>query len=300
MAHLNSLLEQAILQSELLDDMPNSSLGNLEHLDDIDWLSEALSLISSEPVRVNKKEDLDDFLIVLLFLIEAVALLPPYCHYVDKESDEPREGPEWSSVNYGKWLETAAAGLRKATRHARAHHHISRIHEGRGNVPDAIMSALDALQSAPAHDPGLTEEYRLHLKSLEQRMARDLRLDEEIREKVDESLDVFDNNLEKAAEDTKEDIQRTFNSQLEETTEDLRDEIRGALLRVVEILGVFLAVVAVAASTVGGLSPDFDLWEQILVLAVGYLAIVSLFFVLHWIVTRRIKSEDRHRSEASH
>lgn len=255
---LNKIIYEGINQSELT---PSTAVPD-EQESGSKWLTKTLANLKDH----DKGDALNPLLLLIMFLIDSVVLLPPA--YLRQD-----EG-------LADWLEKASTGIsRLRPEVAKFHYFQSRIYEAQDEIAKALSKADDALQNAPSWNPNLIEEYRVHLRSLEQRKARDeitrADINEEVVKRVGEEM-------RKGLEDAKEEIRTSAN----ETTVKLREEIRDALLRVVEILGVFLAVVAVAASTVGGFSGEFEWWQQILIMLVGFSAIIFLFYVLRWIVWR--------------
>lgn len=79
-----------------------------------------------------------------------------------------------------------------------------------------------------------------------------------------------------------------FNAELDKTSAKMSEvtqtEVKDALLRVVEILGVFIAVVAIAVTAVGGITAGPDAWTTLVVYATGFGSIVALLLLLRLII----------------
>ncbi len=78
---------------------------------------------------------------------------------------------------------------------------------------------------------------------------------------------------------------------------ETRDEIKNSLLRVVEILGVFLAVTGVAVTAIGGIAVEGSLGARIAIWFFGYASLVSLFWLLRKIIEKAGESSESLGSE---
>ena len=187
-----------------------------------------------------------------LFLLDGLAQLPPY---LSKEIEE-----------YSGWLDDL-----KKSEGAKGHRflfNLSRSAYAQGDLDQAISYAIEALQAAPAIDIGFISQCRQYLVTLEQEKVAS----ETIVEKSTEKLEPKLNDLLKKQADAFKDA--------------IHAEIKESLLRVIEILGIFLAVASVAVTAVGGISVGDSIWQSIGIFALGYLTIVSLFLFLRVMVTK--------------
>lgn len=187
-----------------------------------------------------------------LFLLDGLAQLPPY---LSKEIKE-----------YSGWLDDL-----KKSEGAKGHRflfNLSRSAYAQGNLDQAIRYAIEALQAARATDIGFIPQCRQYLITLEQEKVAS----ETIIEKSTEKLEPKLNDLLKKQADAFKDT--------------IHAEIKESLLRVIEILGIFLAVASVAVTAVGGISVGDSIWQSMGIFALGYLTIVSLFLFLRVMVTK--------------
>ena len=145
---------------------------------------------------------------------------------------------------------------------------LSRSAYAQGDLDQAISYAIEALQAAPAIDIGFIPQCRQYLITLEQEKVAS----ETIVEKSTEKLEPKLNNL--------------LNEQATAFKDTIHAEIKESLLRVIEILGIFLAVASVAVTAVGGISVGDSIWQSLGIFALGYLTIVSLFLFLRVMVTK--------------
>ena len=74
-----------------------------------------------------------------------------------------------------------------------------------------------------------------------------------------------------------------------EAKEELRERMASVSMRIVEIIGVFLAVVAILGSTVASATvDDLSVNDRIVILIVGGTMPVIYFVLLRWIVIGRL------------
>ena len=187
-----------------------------------------------------------------LFLLDGLAQLPPY---LSKEIEE-----------YSGWLDDL-----KKSEGAKGHRflfNLSRSAYAQGNLDQAIGYAIEALQAARPTDIAFIPQCRQYLITLEQEKVASETIVEKATEKLEPKLNDLLNEQATAFKDT------------------THEEINESLLRVIEILGIFLAVASVAVTAVGGISVGDSVWQSLGIFALGYLTIVSLFFVLRLMVTK--------------
>lgn len=187
-----------------------------------------------------------------LFLLDGLAQLPPY---LSKEIEE-----------YSGWLDDL-----KKSEGAKGHRflfNLSRSAYAQGNLDQAIGYAIEALQAARPTDIAFIPQCRQYLITLEQEKVASETIVEKATEKLEPKLNDLLNKQATAFKDT------------------THAEIKESLLRVIEILGIFLAVASVAVTAVGGISVGDSVWQSLGIFALGYLTIVSLFFFLQLMVTK--------------
>ena len=174
------------------------------------------------------------------------------------------------------------------------------------NIDDAVQKTEEAVHEAPAHDQRFINEARQFLNLLdleEQSLKRNLDARSEVTKKM------------RALEDRQTEVnssvtkgQETINQRTEDAfikVERVRDEVKDATLRIVEVLGLFLAIGSVAITAVGGISTG-SIGEAALIFGLGYATIVSLLFVLRWVLYDRLpwkrasESNDKHFKPQTH
>lgn len=198
-----------------------------------------------------------------LFLLDGLAQLPPY---LSKEIEE-----------YSGWLDDL-----KKSEGAKGHRflfNLSRSAYAQGNLDQAIGYAIEALQAARPTDIAFIPQCRQYLITLEQEKVASETIVEKATEKLEPKLNDLLNEQETAFKDT------------------TRAEINESLLKVIEILGIFLAVASVVVTAVGGISVGDSVWQSLGIFALGYLTIVSLFFFLHLMVTKPLIESRRRQAQ---
>ena len=159
---------------------------------------------------------------------------------------------------------------------------------------EAVSSIEKALSLVPPTNVTRRDYYNLTSENLENEM--DLRL--EMLKRVIE----MDRTLTEATERLIDDVQKEAGSHLDERvarvneelelrlaqeTDKVHEELRGISMRVIEIIGVFLAIVAFLGTTViSGTAGDLELGERLLVLLSGGLISILYFLLLKVIVLR--------------
>lgn len=221
--------------------------SNLPSSDDLDELLKSVRQESYDSEDYAKYRNR-----LRLFMLDGLAQLPPY---LSKEIEE-----------YSDWLDDL-----KKSEGAKGHRflfNLSRSAYAQGNLDQAIGYAIEALQAAPSIDIAFIPQCRQYLITLEQEKVASETIVEKATEKLEPKLNDLLNKQATAFKDT------------------THAEIKESLLRVIEILGIFLAVASVAVTAVGGISVGDSVWQSLGIFALGYLTIVSLFFFLRLMVTK--------------
>ena len=232
--------------------------------------------ITVAPADINPNDDaLRLHRRVLLHLSETVASLPPQ-HLRKEATDLGRQD------RYGDWvLERVLGWFPKNHGLAVFHQHHARMLLALGDLAGARSEVELALANAKPH----------MLQSIEASRQMQLTIDLENLSRADITADVTSKVTEIATEEVQQASRSLQASLLEEMEANARiernttsGEIREALLRVVEILGVFLAVAGVAVTAIGGIAVEGSLAVKIVVWGFGYGTVVSLFLLLRCIV----------------
>ena len=210
-----------------------------------------------------------------LFLVDAVSQLAP--------------GELRSEKKHAEWLDRMVE--QDPELHSRFKYNLSRARFAQNRNSDAIKLSIEALQSAPPNDLPYIELCRQQLLMLEQEAASREDIEEELRTGLKAELE---GDVLKA----KGEIQAETQTIMDSSQEAIREEIKDSLLRVVEILGVFLAVAGVAVTAVGGIAAGGSVWRALTIYGLGFTTIVLLFFVLRLMVLKplivgRKKSRER-------
>ena len=140
----------------------------------------------------------------------------------------------------------------------------SQLHAWRGDTSEALKNALDAVRHSSAQPLAFWLPEVMKLRNYVAEANRDAHLDR-VRAEFDERLRESEDRLEAKVSD--------LSDQLEEEAREVSDDAsRRAIVPVIEVLGVFVAVLAVAASTVGAaVASGLEFWQRIVVIAAGSL-----------------------------
>ena len=97
---------------------------------------------------------------------------------------------------------------------------------------------------------------------------------------------------------TRETVKRLAEANVKQLSEEAQDELRNRMadvsMRIVEVIGVFLAVVAILGVTVASATVDgLSLGGRILILAIGGSMPVVYFVLLRWIVTGKMSKRSK-------
>ena len=228
---------------------------------------------------------------VLLHLTETLATLPA------PQLRKPT--PEAAEFHFGDWVD-------KEVLHwfpddhgfALFHQQRARIFLALGKLDDAREQVDNALRYAKPH----------MLQSIEASRQMQLTIDLENLSREDITAEV----TKKVTEEVTRNATRTIQKQTQKLEQEMSDtarkerektseEIKDALLRVVEILGIFLAVAGIALTSVGGIVVEGSFWDRAVVWGLGYGSIVSLFWLLRRIAGLsglHVILKDRRKSKA--
>ena len=247
-----------------------TAIFTLEKIDDIAAESRAQLHMADSPASCDP-EALRHHQRVLMMLTETIASLPATL------LREVTSGNGYKA-RYGEWVEQRAlAWFPEGRGPAVFHQHYARILLALGDLDRARREVEQALARAKPH----------MLQSIEASRQMQLAIDLENLSREDIKSDVTDSVTKDANERIEEESRKLQESLVREMRERATQErnatsseIKDALLRVVEILGVFLTVAAIAVTAVGGIAVDEDPWVRIGIWAAGYGSVVSLFWLL--------------------
>lgn len=266
--------------------------GTLTRLPRIDDLNDLMA-----KAKLEEEEQKTDYSVYLhLFLIDSVAQLPPYLL-----SNELAE--------YSSWLEEVENETKKKAL-ARFSYYSSRVSYSQNKLDEAIIYAMDALQAAPARSGDFINQCRQHLLALEQeKAARYIIKSESVKESVEESVAKADaqlrimlNEAQSEFDDKISEVETKMSKDVADFKRDIRGDIKDSLLRVIEILGIFLAVAGVVATGVGGMTAGNSLGQTLIIYIVGNATILVLFLFLRLMVLKPLIVSRRKNKqvEASH
>ena len=149
----------------------------------------------------------------------------------------------------------------------------ARVHHALGDIDLALDDLRNAISLVDDSNVYVAEQYYTFL--------RDLQQEQSVRRRLETQIKAFDEVLEDKLAESRTQIQAFAHK----AANDTRGEISGALFRVVEILGVFLALIGLLATTIGtAVFSEGDLDTRIIVLIGGYLGALSFFVILRAIV----------------
>lgn len=151
----------------------------------------------------------------------------------------------------------------------------------------ATGSIERALSLVPETSVARRDYYELTSENLEHEMSLRLEL---LRQKVQTESDVEElakNQVEKAMKIA---VDR-FQSDIDKKAENLQGEVRSISIRVVEIIGIFLAIVAfLGTAVVSGTAGELPVEQRILILITGGVVSLLYFVLLRWVILRPIGS----------
>ena len=199
---------------------------------------------------------------VHLFLVDAVAQLPPYLHQENKA--------------YHDWLDRVNSYRSEEPRFL---YSLSRAAYALGQHEEAIVRAIEALQRANPHDVGFIDRCRTHLLILEQEKAATETI-------VDKSVGRAETILESKVKESTDNIIREVEGKVSEFKDEVRNEIKSTLLTVIEILGLFLAIAGAVVASVSGIVSSDSILQSFIIYASSGVTIVVLFWLLRTIVLK--------------
>ena len=181
-----------------------------------------------------------------LFLVDAVMQLPLY--------------RQKQLRYYFDWLDIKNF---EEPRTARENYNLSKVFYAKDELDHAIKCSVRALQKANPSDLNFIELCRQNLLILEQeKIARETTKKEALKE-----------------------AQEEFNSMIQKQKEEIIEPLtRDLQLRVIEILGIFLAVTGVGVTAVGGIAVSGGFWDRLGIYLGGGLSIIVLFGFLKFVV----------------
>ena len=153
---------------------------------------------------------------------------------------------------------------------ARASYIASAMHYAAKELPQARQRLRDALRLTDGTDLPFIERCQYRLDFVNQEEASRRANSDDIQQQVSDSTEAKFKQVEADA--------------VSAMRAETQNEVKDALLRVVEILAVFLAVAGVAVTAVGGIAVEGSAWVRVAVWGFGYATLVSLFLLLRWIV----------------
>ena len=147
----------------------------------------------------------------------------------------------------------------------------------RGRIEGALRDLRAAVATLEERHGAVFEQYAAHLRVLESEARLDARLDtadERIRSKTDAEIE----RLGEAQSDALDEAVKRLRAASEE-------QISAGLFRVVEILGVFMAIVGLVATTVGAAALGAGAWwQRVMVVAAGSVGAFGFFVALRIVV----------------
>lgn len=164
-------------------------------------------------------------------------------------------------VEYG--LELVVASRERGLRYFTAQS-ASQLHAWRGDTSEALKNALDAVRHSSAQSLAFWMPEVMKLRNFVAEANRDAHLDQ-VRAEFDERLREVEDRLEAKVSELSDQLEK-------EAREASDDASRRAIVPVIEVLGVFVAVLAVAVSTVGAaVASGLEFWQRIAVITAGSL-----------------------------
>lgn len=238
-------------RGEVSKDEPKITLPTEGKLDDIIRRAE-------EECRSAEVKDKNEYIRQLrLFLLDAVMQLPPY------RQDKLRD--------YQEFLDLSSFKGSKETKPARMFYNLSKVSYAKGDkksLDHALEYAVSALQYAKPEDVTFIELCRQNLLILEQEKAA-----REVTKK-------------EALKQAQQDFEEIITEKKSELDEMVQKELKDSLLRVIEILGIFLAVAGAGVTAVGGIAVSDSFLDALGIYLGGTLSVVILFGLLRLMVLK--------------
>jgi hypothetical protein len=161
-----------------------------------------------------------------------------------------------------------------------------------GDLEEALRTMNKVLSHSSRGDSALFEQYLTVRNAIQQ----ELRTNKTMSRNLVKSKEAFDEDLGEAKKqiafttgETIEDKTKSFKTDLKKLSEDAQDQIDGSLFRVVEILGVFVALIAVVATTVGALRLEgLDGLARAGIVVLGCILPLGYFVALQKIVRKPV------------
>lgn len=214
-----------------------------------------------------------------LFLADAITQLPPW-------QDKPWQDKlkDYSDLlNLDEFEEPTAREYYQFSK-------ISYAKSDKESLDSAIKYAVASLQEAPPADVHFIELCRNNLRVLEQEKAARETTKEEALKEAERKLEGM---IQAATEAAKEELEgriteetKKMHEKTREETEKIHKETRDLTkdlqMRVIEILGIFLAVTGVGVTAVGGIAVSGGFWDRLGIYVGGGLSIMLLFGFLRF------------------
>jgi len=139
-----------------------------------------------------------------------------------------------------------------------------------GRYDDAVTSINRAIALLPPNVSEMHADFKLERVTIAIQQDASERLSRAIVERVDAAS-------------------RTLESRIEDMVATTRGELSDSLFKVVEILGIFTAIIAVVATAVGSASAAGTPWQaRLLIVVAGGVMVLCFFAILRWMVRPRV------------
>lgn len=195
-------------------------------------------------------------------------------------------------VEYG--LELVDAGRERGIRYFTAQC-ASPLHAWRGDMERALAAAAEAVHRSSAHPLAFWHPEVMKLGNViaeVNRAATERRLKDHLAE-VSKSLDVHLETTRADLDTHVQSLRDEVNSRVDESKAAIRAEAhqasesasRRAIVPVIEVLGVFVAVLAVAASTVGAaIASGIEWWQRMVIIGAGSVSALVVLGMIRLLV----------------
>lgn len=148
------------------------------------------------------------------------------------------------------------------------------------DIDGALRDIDQAMRLMDRNQVQIFDQYHTQLRLFEQERSSRSRISSILAESSKE----LDNNVERALHET----QKRIEALAAEARETSRQQVSDALFRVVEILGLFMALIGLLASTIGtAIFAEGDIVNRIWLLLVGFVGTAVFYLLLRIIVGRQ-------------
>ena len=160
------------------------------------------------------------------------------------------------------------------------HFRRSRASYGLGDVDGAIQDIENAIRLLDKRQHAIFDQYYSQLRLFEQERSTT--------ERLKRALDTSMSGIKEEFNSEQHRLEREVQNSARQEREFMRKQVADALFRVVEILGVFLALIGLLGSTIGtAIFASGDIGERIGLLLIGFGGTLLFFVLLRIIVGRR-------------